>query len=253
MLIILFSYTQISAQSNLSGTVYNDTFPNNEFAINVGSGVPFLFGSVPDKNKYTIRYTRTLKNFNGLRISGNIIIDNTYKKFSSTSGQSNYDLVIQTDTSQLRRYTIVKANPRYFAAIGYEIRRGDNKFTSFYGADLHIGYTYFESSQVDYWFYKDTVYANGLFDMVQSEQPGSYAQVSKTNFLYTSLSPFYGFRYFMNEKFGVSFQMGLGLNAYFGTTEDMDYTTNTKTSRSESIVEFELNGIINDLSIILRF
>ena len=247
-----------SQETPITATPETGTIKKNEIGFNTAPIASILLGSEPYAPKLSLSYKRVINERNALRFSSSY-------QFNWGDGQwynlYNYDIVLQTDSTQIRRYRQSNNGDRAQVNTGYEWRRGKKKIKYFFGADLILGHTshsynLFDQSYVlekglPYQSFSggDTLYHFAPDNTSQT----SYVQSEKTHFVYGGVSPFLGLIYPLSKRFLLSVQMGVDASFSYGKTTHHDYTKNTTYDSFSSSLDFNSAGIVNDLSLVYRF
>jgi len=223
----------------------------NLIGINTVPALVVLMGGISGyENKFSMMFKRLNENRTALRIGASYtrILDSDRFMFRQL-----YEIIKETDSTQLREYNFAPYGQRLQLNIGYEFIRGKKKLKRFYGADFVIGYYHsFSGKYRESWF-KDTtsVYNINGWTPLYHEAP-ILTERTIDNIFFIGLSPFYGLRYPISNRFLMSVQVGfngcIGLEKIKTSGEYINTFTHSST-----IPYFFLSGIIDDVSLIFRF
>ena len=228
--------------------VPEEEIKKNEAGFNTATFIAVVLGTQMYQPKLSLSYKRIVKERNAIRFS----INGLPKTYLGSTHEHFY-IISQTDSTQLRRnYQNINGN-KYQGNIGYERRKGKKKFKCFLGADLIFGHsgerriTYDESYSLEKTFDgKDTLYQFRL------DSTAAIAFTS-TRFFYTGISPFIGLNFSISKRFALSVQTGADMSFSIGKMKTKDYIKNETTETRISTFNFNMDGLVNDLSIVYRF
>ena len=247
-------FAQEVAKTDTSGY----KFRKNELGLNFVPLVGAALGGFSSNPQYALSYKHIFKGSNAFRINVGVqLYVQENWQYSSPNMPDNYELVSQSLTTEIRRYSESISDPKYQLGIGYERRVGNHRLSRFYGADLIMGRSSRSYSKKDYFMVLDsagTPYSNGPSWIIDpnNNQP-STAFDSRTNSFYFGLSPFYGFRYPITKRLIVTAQMGFDASIAIGNYQSDDYANNIHLSGMVTTADFNIKGLISDLSLVFRF
>jgi hypothetical protein len=228
--------------------VPEDEIKKNEAGLNTAPFITMFLGAEMYHPKIALSYKRIIKSKNAIRASINSLSE-TY----INSNYKNYYIISQTDSTQLRRnYENTNGN-KYQVNIGYEWRKGKKKLKYFFGNDLIFGYagekhrTYDEN-----YILQKTIIGKDTLNQFYLDSSITI-EYSSTRYLYAGISPFIGLYYPLSKKFVLSIQTGADILFSIGRVRTKDYIKNETSEVRVSTFDLNMNGLINDLSLVYRF
>lgn len=261
-LVIAMAVTSTGISQEISKTDSSaEKISKNELGFNIAPIAVALMGGEAYRPTFSLSYKRIIKEKNALRFSLNY----QFPMMNWNYGDDYY-IVSQTDNTQLRRYFERDNGNKIQTNIGYERRFGKRKIKYFFGADLTLGFTnesyriYDENFVLEKYPYQGLYYSpqsGGIDTLYQFiSDPDSFAvdiYSETTKYISVGTSPFFGFYYPLSKRFSLSFRTGFDLYFSLGKKDEKNYTNNETTKTRVSTFDFNMNGLINDLSIVYRF
>ena len=253
------SATGISQETTAAiPTIPQEKTKRNELGLNIASAASILLGAEPYTPKLSLNFKRIVHENKALRFAASYQF-----KWVETSLHNiyNYDILSQTDSTQIRRNKQSDNGGRMQVNAGYEWRKGKKKLKYFFGADLIAGHTSHIYSVFDQAYKLEQIYPfrgspteDTLFRFeYDPNTPTMFVTSEKTNYYYVGLGPFFGLTYPLSKRFSISAQTGVDIRYSFGKTVTKDYFSKISNSRSYGLYEFSTSGIVNDLSLIYKF
>ena len=219
----------------------------NEIGLNVAPVLTVLMGG----SLYTTRYGMTYKKmYNEKRnFRFGISYDET---FDNSSMPQPYLSEYENDTTRVDYYGYFKSNYKWRFAVGYECVWGKKKLKQFAGADIIGGFYRTYSNSYENVMHVDTILppatnAGTYETLIEVRDVATHNSTTK----FIGLSPFYGIKYPLGNRWEVSAQIGYDMS--FGISKGTSTFNGQQTNAT--VYTFDLNtpGLINDVSLIYRF
>lgn len=232
-------------------------FWKNELGMNVAPFACMAMGAYIYDAQYSFSFKRIVKGANALRINAGVqLFVNDRYLYSSPHTPDNYELVSQSSTSEIRRYTESVRKPKLQLGLGYEWRKGNHRLSRFYGADLIVGRSSVQNTKKDYFMVLDSAGTPSSNGPVWVRDPNntqpSTAFDSRTNSFYLGLAPFYGLRFPITKRLILTAQVGFDMSMAIGNYETEDYANGIHLSGMVTSFDFNMRGI-SDVTLAYRF
>ncbi len=240
ILVTLGSYLATFSQTD-------SAFKKNEFALNT---LPLLIGAAggsPGLSNFNLLYRRNFDKKWSFRLGVGAVLRNTYNYYAY-----NYNLLSYTDSTQIREFYTSHNKPEVRVTVGAEYNWGKRKVTWYTGADIFAGHFKKQDLNYTFLFELDSATATGAGPQWEMDFD-SYAITEWTdsrNYTF-GISPFIGFKAPLGKRFGVSVQSGL--NFFFMYTSADRIYPDPQTDATYVSYNFELPGLINEVSLRYRF
>jgi hypothetical protein len=227
----------------------NPDFKKNEISINTAPIFRQLsVNNSSDATRFSAAYKRYLNESSALRFS--IVVDFINNEAFSHGFPDREVIFLNSDSTMVRQTTLSPAYISPHLNIGYERLFGRRKLKWFYGADLAMGYSESRTVRQNSMLHKDTV--QGTYGWTEDSSSPEIISRLNTKTVSVGVSPFFGAKYPITQRFSVSAQVGV--DATFRSQEVSG--TNIGYNRAGHFSSFDFNqdtGFLNDISFIYKF
>ncbi|HEY6162387.1 MAG TPA: hypothetical protein VI112_14250 [Bacteroidia bacterium] len=243
-------------------------FHKNEAGINLLTPLVYSMGGSLPYAIYSCMYKRVMKNGRAWRAGFAFQPPGKSQAYHHSTADvpyasgiyyddQDYDLLVQTDSMQVRRYQRTDHSAKLRFNFGIEWRKGKGRLSQFFGTDLVFG-KYAEShKKVDLTFTRDSSYTsttwNGYEWRLAPDPPPFVAYTSHVDYYFIGLSPFYGLSYALSGRFALNASTRVDLVFSSIQSESHDYSNGTNMKFWGSVYEMNIPSFLSDVSLVYRF
>jgi hypothetical protein len=224
----------------------DSTAKRNQFGANIAPVLVTLMGGSTRPQRLGLMYKRSLCEKMRIRAGA------YYSEGPYANQPQPYHSIYVNDSTRRDYYSYYQANEKWQINLGAEYVFGKGKLKQFAGADLIGGVSF--SHYYDYAqdIRMDTAGPLQPSPGYQEALLGQYdLGSSRTRTVFGGISPFYGIQYPLGRHFAVSAQAGF--DAVMGFSEQTHYVSSGPPVTHSTYFEFDMSGIVNDVSLVYRF